>query len=250
MQQLTTLRDGIARCAKYAFGPNKLHLCGPDANRELFSYLEEGITDAGLAGMLQKFQTLYPYLQEIAQANGIRDPFDDRVVHAYWIGNELLEGVSTKTFFRHLIDNLGLRKHTTSKSFDQLTEKLPKGARMHHSFHVFNVYKRTGNMKQLHTIESMDACRVSWGRITAADGPSITVLRKPLRLISHSLQLGNEESYTIHRRLEEDASLDELKPGDIISMHWYQPCEVITERDVHWLEWYTNKHLALANLTL
>lgn len=241
--------DGVALCARYAFGPNKLHLCGPDANREVLSYLNEGATDIGLAKILSGFSTLYPYLETIAHANGIKDPFDSRVVQAYWIGNPLLESVPKQTFFRHLTDKLRLPQQYKKSEFDALAAKLPKGARMHHSFHVFNAHKRTGHEPIYHTLSSMDSCRVSWGRIVRVDGPSIVLRRRPLRLNGQALALGEEEDYQITRRLE-DFAFDDVKIGTWISIHWGVPCEVLSKEDIRALAFYTQKHIALANSTL
>lgn len=241
--------DGVTRCARYAFGPNKLHYCGPDANREVLAYLREGVWDAGLERILRGFQTLYPYLEQIARANGIRDPFDDRVVEAYWVGNELLKHIPIKTFYRHLVDNLKLTKRGSSESFDQLASKLPKGARMHHSFHVFNVYQRTGNMPKFHTLQSLDACRVSWGKIKFIDGPKVVVERKPLLLNGHSLYLGDPLEQVVYRKLEDDWLTDSLAIGQWITMHWNVLCEVVNESQIRWLEHYTQKHIDLANQT-
>ncbi len=249
LPQTAATLDGVARCARYAFGPNKLHLCGPDANREVLAYLQEGASDAGLAHLLQGFQTLYPYLRQIAEANRIHDPFDQRVVEAYWIGNELLETIPVKRFYHHLAEVLRLKDRYDPRSFQQLVEKLPQGARMHHSFHVFNAYKRTGHDATLHTPESMDACRVSWGKVVAVDGLSVTLLRKPLVLQGYHLALGSEERYTVQRKLEDDF-LEALTPGEWLTLHWNVPCEIVTERNVQFLEYYTQKHLALANQTL
>lgn len=247
---LTTSVDGVSKCARYAFGPNKLRMCGPDMQRELGSYIDANATDAGLNAILGGFRTLYPYLQTIAKANHIADPFDLRVVEAYWLGNQLLETISPNTFYSHLRDVLGLKKKIQPKSFDELTEKLPRGARMHHSFHVFNVYKRTGHFEILHTLESMDACRISWGSVTSITGPKITVDRKPLMVDGHRLYLGPTESVSVVRRLDDDHTFEELSVGDMISMHWGMPCEIITPANVRWLEYYTQKHLQLANQTL
>lgn len=242
--------DGVSKCARYAFGPNKLHLCGPDANRDVMAYLTEGVSDPGLNQIMAGFSTMYPYLESIARANHIRDPFDARVVEAYWIGNALLEGISTQTFYTHLRDGLQLRDRHGAKEFDQMASKLPQGACMHHSFHVFNAYKRTGHQEKYHNLESMDACRISWGTVVSVDGPSITVDRKPLLLDGHQLRLSDAEEITIMRRLEDDHSFDDLTPGQIISMHWGVPCEIITSEHVRWLGHYTQKHIALTNTTL
>ncbi|HAO81304.1 MAG TPA: hypothetical protein DDW92_00850 [Candidatus Veblenbacteria bacterium] len=245
----TTKVDGVARCARYAFGPNRLHLCGPDANSEVLAYLKAGVTDPGLESLLRKFGTLYPYLLHIARANNIADPFDARVVEAYWIGNELLETIPLQVFYRHLVDSLRLKARGPKMQFNTLEAKLPRGARMHHSFHVLNVYERTGHDQSLHTLESIDACRVSWGRIDKIEGGKIIVWRQPLKLEAGKLSLGEEELFTVTRRLEDDF-MEGPKVGDIITMHWQVPCEVVTQNNVRWLEKYTRQHLALANQTL
>ena len=82
---------GTLRFVRYAFMPNRLRYCGGDDNRTIFQYALEGVTDGGLTPLLRKFGGALPYLQLIARANGIADPFDERVVEAYWIGNDLLE---------------------------------------------------------------------------------------------------------------------------------------------------------------
>jgi len=40
--------NGLWRCAKYAFSPNKLKYCGPDKNQELKGYLQTKTSDQGL----------------------------------------------------------------------------------------------------------------------------------------------------------------------------------------------------------
>ena len=250
LPQPIQLRDGVSRCARYAFGPNKLHLCGPDANSEVFAYLKEGVSDPGLQNIMKGFNTMYPYLKQIADANNIADPFDVRVVEAYWIGNELLEHVPSQQFSRHLREGLRMRARQGAKPFDQLVDKLRHGARMHHSFHVFNAYKRTGHDAQFHDLDSMDACRVSWGKAIHIEGPKITVMAKPLLLDGHHVKLGEAIERTITRRLEDDGTFDELTSGDWITMHWHVPCEVVTEREVGFLERYTQQSISLANTTL
>lgn len=244
-----SILDGVGRAARYAFGPNKLHLCGPDANREVLAYLKEGASDVGLGNILKGFETLYPYLRQIAESNHIADPFDPRVVEAYWIGNELLEMIPVKTYYQHLAETLRLKDRYDPKSFGELALKLPRGGRMHHAFHVLNAYKRTGHDAKLHTLESMDACRVSWGTVSSVDGLSITVLRKPLVLTGHQLVLGEPVSVTVRRKLEDDF-LEDVRPGDIISMHWGVPCEIVTEQNIRFLEHYTRISIALSNETL
>lgn len=245
-----SLIDGVARCARYAFGPNKLHLCGPDTNSEVLAYINAGASDEGLGNILQQFKTLFPYLRSIAHANNIKDPFDSRVVEAYWIGNELLDTIPVRVFHRHLKEDLALPKRMPSKQFERLQDKLPQGALMHHSFHVLNIWNRTGHDESEHTLESFDKCRISWGKITAIDGPKLSVSRKPIVLQGGRLALGKEETSSIYRQLEASTLLDNVVVGDAISMHWDRPCEVIDNRQLANLQKYTARSIALANQTI
>src|SRR3989344_7978965 len=99
--------DGILRCSRYSFGPNRLHYCGPDVNAELQAEIEAANPNPHLVAILREFKTLFPYLKLIASANNIVDPFDARVVEAYWLGNELLENVGRDRLRQFLVDEIG-----------------------------------------------------------------------------------------------------------------------------------------------
>lgn len=241
--------NGISQCARYAFGPNRLHMCGPDADREVLAYIDEDITDGGLTSLLTKFKTLYPYLETIAHENHIEDIFDARIVEAYWLGNELLDSINPQTFYRHLTDNLQLKKHLKPHTFNSLEDKLKNHPSPHHNFHVFNVWKRTGHVNEDHTLESMDQCRISWGKVTSVDGPFLTVERQPL-ICNGKLTLGAPVKTKIIRRLEDSSLMEDVAVGDVISIHWGMPCEIITLQQLANLQRYTRQSLALANLTL
>jgi len=240
--------DGIQRCSRYAFGPNRLHYCGPDANREILAYLKEGITDFGLKKLLTQFNTMYPYLHQIALSNNIADPFESRVVEAYWIGNSLLENVSPKAFYHHLIDEHHMKKRLDIKSFSQLKEKVRKGALPHHSFHVFNIWKRTGHTRSIHTLESIDACRISWGKVFSVDGPKLMVGTRPIKSAANKLILSSPIKKEVVRHLESE--IDEVKVGDTISIHWETPCEILSLPQVENLEKYTLLSLQFTNQNL
>jgi len=242
--------DGLLRCSKYSFGPNRLHYCGPDANREILGYIQSGASDLGLKDLMKAFKTLFPYLKFIAAANSIRDPFDNRVVEAYWLGNELLETVEKKNFYRHLLEDHELKKRIGNKAFEEITAKISEGAVPHHSFHVFNVWKRTGHLERAHTVESMDSCRIGWGKVEKIDGPSVFVSSEPLIYENGKILLSTPITKKIIRNIGSDFDIEQLKIGDIITMHWNVPCEVITPRQAMILKKYTLKHLKLANETI
>ena len=242
--------DGVLRCSRYAFGPNRLHYCGPDANQEIAAYIENSATDPGLESLLRAFNTMYPYLKHIAAANNIRDPFDERVVEAYWIGNNLLETVEKKDLYRHLLEDQQLKKRLGQKSFDLIADKIGRGAVPHHSFHVLDVWKRTGHLERAHTLESMDSCRIAWGKVMAVDGPKIKIETAPLIYTEGKLSLGEPTEKTISRNLEAVSDIEQLKTGEIVTYHWGVACEVITPRQSAILKRYTLRHIALANQTL
>ncbi|KKS38345.1 MAG: hypothetical protein UV01_C0004G0147 [Parcubacteria group bacterium GW2011_GWA2_42_14] len=244
------LYDGLLMCSRYAFGPNRLHYCGPDANREIFSYIKERAGDPGLEILLKAFKTMYPYLRLIADANSIRDPFDNRVVEAYWLGNELLETVEKKKFWRHLLEEQEIKKKIGNKSFEVVANKIKKGGVPNHSFHVLDIWKRTGHLEREHTLESMDSCRISWGKITARNGPFLMVKHEPLLYRDGKLILGSPQTTKIAISLESDRDIEELKTGDLVSIHWGVICEKITPRQAGMLKKYTLRHLELANQTI
>lgn len=240
---------GILRAARYAFGPNRLHLCGPNANEELLFYLLESDLAKRLDILLRQFQTMFPYLRAIAEANGIVDLFDDRVVEAYWLGNKLLENVSQRNFYRHLEDGLKLKKSLSPQDFAEAAGKIGAGAKMHHSFHVFNIW-HSKNLADPKILAEIDSCRVSWGKITAINGPAIEVKTQPLAINARGdLTLGKLTTKKIYRKLSDDDML-EAKIGDTISLHWDVPCEILTPRQVKNLKKYTRQSLKLANSTL
>ncbi|HAZ16360.1 MAG: hypothetical protein UV70_C0003G0055 [Parcubacteria group bacterium GW2011_GWA2_43_13] len=248
--QLLSQEQGIIRCARYAFSPNRLHFCGPDKSGEMLAYLGENTADYGLRYLLSQFEVMYPYLKAIADANHLSDPLHEKVVEAYWVGNELLDTPSKQDMYIHLKDTLKVKDRFGSKYFGYIEDKISGGAKMHHSFQVMNIWQRMGHKEEPHTVESIDSCRISWGKVIAIDGPVITVERQPIRFDGAKLYLATVEQRVIRRHLADDGSMDDAAIGDWISMHWDLPCERLHARQVANLARFTNMHLALANRTV
>lgn len=242
--------DGILKCNRYAFGPNRLHYCGPDKTQEIFGYIKEGAGDKGLGNILKKFKTIYLYLRLIAEANNIKNPFDDKVVEAYWLGNTLLETVEKKKYYRNLMEEQEIKKRVGRKSFEEVAEKIVHGAVPHHSFHVLNIWRRTGHLEREHTLESMDQCRISWGKVIAVDGPFITVETEPLVYENGKLKLGEPVSKRVIRSIESFGDIAEVVANNVISIHWGVPCEAITPRQTANLKKYTLQSISFANQTI
>lgn len=241
-----TALEGMLRFVRYGFMPNRLRYCGGDDNRTLFDYAIAGATDEGLQQLLVQFTGAVPYLKLIAHANGLADPFDARVVEAYWLGNDLLEHVEMRQLHASLAERFG--KQLRGRTRDLVLGKAPAGARPHHSFHVLDVHSRVGELPMsLHTLES---CRVSWGKVQQVDSGELLVHRPPLVLRDQKLILAEPKLERVTRQVEGRGFADAAQPGDWVSLHWGWVCEVITNRQQAQLERYTRYHLALANQTL
>jgi hypothetical protein len=238
--------DGMVRFIRYGFMPNRLRYCGGDENRLLFDHAVEQVVDGGLKSHLQKFTGALPYLKLIARANGIPDPFDPRVVDAYWIGNDLLDVVEVRQLYDSLLERFG--KQLQGRTKDLVLGKAPAGARPHHSFHVLDVHSRVGELGQ--SLATMDHCRVSWGTVVDVVGVELLVDRVPLLLEQGKLVLGPPVRERVMRQLDGRGFVGGARAGDVVSIHWGWACEVLTGSQHQRLERYTRHHLAIANQTI
>lgn len=236
--------NGLLSCARFAYPPNSLSLCGPlNKKNYLKWYTATGQIDTGAKEILSVFSTLYPYLSLIAHENNIKDPFDKRVVEAYWLGNSLLNKIDIKKFAHHLKDGLQLKKKITGKNLGQLLTKLSYRALPNHAFHVFNVYKRTGNNESLHTLGTMDACLINWGRVEKIFPNSLLIKTKPLCFSGNKIAWGGP----IQRTVSIEARDEIIQPDDWITYHWGMYCQILTQAQLKNLVYYTNLSLSLAN---
>jgi hypothetical protein len=238
---------GTTRFVRYAFMPNRLQYCGGDDNRTILDYAVADVREPPLDRMLRKFTGALPYLQLIARRNAIADPFDERVVEAYWIGNELLERVEARELYDHLRERY--RGELSGRVMDRVAAKAPAGARPHHSFHVFDVWRQTERGRN-EVLATLDSCRISWGRVTAVEPGELVVERAPIELREGRLALGAPRSERVTRMLEGNGFVASAAVGDVVSIHWSWACEVLDARQAAALQRYTAHHLHLANETL
>lgn len=245
--QAATPLAGSLRFIRYGFMPNRLRYCGGDDNRTLFDYAVAGVSDGGLTPLLRQFNGALPYLKLIARSNGIADPFDPRVVEAYWIGNELLDGVEVRQLYDALLERFG-KQLSNPRTRDLLLGKAPAGAHPHHAFHVLDVHSRLGELA--HSLATLEQCRVSWGQVVGVEGAEVVLQAQPLVLEAGSLVLGAPHSQRALRQVDGHGFADQAAPGDWVSVHWGWVCEVLSDRQRANLERYTRHHLAIANQTL
>ena len=243
-------KQGLLLCAKYSVAPNYFGYCGPDENKSLIDHLKEGIADREVKSILSEFETLYLNLTLIAKENKITDVFDRRVVEAYWVGNHLLQNISSRDYTYLLNEKFNLGKKLGEKQLAKLSNKIQDHEVFpHHSFHVFNIFKRTGYDPSFHTLNTMDECRIGFGKLKILNPKSKTAIveMKPLIMTKDKLHWGKTIKKEIKIEYRGKAFLTNLKVGDWVSFHWGHVCDVLTEHQVKNLDFYTQKAIEFYN---
>ena len=258
--------SGPVLFARYAFGPNRLGLCGPEDWRSLLelgaaalgSADSEGPTqaqaleiDRGLRDLAAGFEGAYPYLELIAAANGIEDPLDTRVVDAYWIGNTLSDRVDPVLMTTSI--EARFRTQLPAETWKWLQGKPEAGARPTHAFHVFDVFPMVGTQRRGSVADAvglMDTCRIRWGRVQEITGDSLVVNAVPLGLVDGKLALVEPKVQSVKRWLDGSGFVADVEVGDVVSLHWDWACEVLNPARLEALQRRTLHQLDLANQTL
>lgn len=240
--------SGLALCSRFSYPPNSLSLCGPDKKNDLQWYAANQKTDKGTLEILSQFSTLFPYLSLIAQQNRLTDPFDLKVVEAYWLGNNLLYQIPLSRFVNHLSEGISLKKKLERKELETIFTKLTYGGLPHHSFHVLNIYKRTGHLDIPHTIETMDACLINWGKVKNILPHALIVETAPLTIINNKLTFSSTIERTLVSQGEKDILFAGLKPNDWVSYHWGYFCQKLSKDQLNNLIYYTTLSIKSANI--
>ena len=242
-----TTGGGALRFARYAYPPNELGYCGPDASRQLLEQVTAAVDDLGLRRLLRGFEGAWPYLKLIAHANAIADPLDARVVEAYWIGNDLLSRVGP----RLMGDSLELRfKDRTGPMWPRLSEAILVGALPHHSFHVFGVYPWLGLLREGRSVEPLhvlDRCRIRWGQVVAVAPGEAVVRSSALEWDGRRLSLGAPREERAVLSTDGLGLAGGIRPGDWCSLHWDWVCERLDPGQLRALRRYTMGQLAGVN---
>jgi len=234
----------------YSLPSYQLGFCGPQEAKDKKILLDfvngEKVNEKLVKEALMKFEAPYPYFKLIAKSNGIADPFDERVVKAMWVGNELLDNVKTQDL-RNLIRTEFAKPGLLSlKEAEARANKVPDGAVPHHSFHVLILGPVTGRVKLEGTM--LDLCRIGWGRVTKIKDQRSKIKKLKVRyrplVLGQKIKLGEE----VEREIEWNKNIvPKVKIGDWVSFHWGQVCKVLNPDEVKNLEHYTKKTIDLVN---
>jgi len=202
---------GIKLAILYGIKPHELGFCGPRNKKDtqiLLDYLKDKkVSEKKIRKILEQFKGAYPHYKFIAKSNGIKDPFDERVIIAYWVGNELL--------------------------------KKAGGIKSSHIYHVLVIGSVTGRIVLKGKL--LDLCRVGWGKVLKLKTKSqkLKIRYRPLRG-KKKLRLRKPAEKEID--WDEDL-LPKVQVGDWVSFHWNQVVEVLSKKDKENLEKYTKKTL-------
>lgn len=246
-------KQGLLLCAWYAIAPNFYGYCGPDENLSLTQHLKEKNVDSELNQILSDFEILFPYLKLIAKKNKIIDPFDYRVVEAYWIGNFLLKSLTPLEYQAFLKENLLLNKKLNKKEFQRIFQKIDKsGFLPHHNFHVFNIFKSLAQTPISNRLQAMDTCRINFGKLIQSkklkSKSNIIYVRTNQLIIEDNKMKLEPTVKSLKLDYKGENIIDNLDASAWISFHWGFVCDVLTEKQQKNLEYYTQKAIEFYNI--
>lgn len=229
---------GLRIAALYSFPPHRFGLCGMKKGKseEMEAFLA-GKKVPEIKEIMKSFKGAFFYYQLIAKENKIKNPFDKKVVRAYWIGNELLKKVKIKKLREMVARDFKKKK---------LAKNLPENSFAHHSFHVLVAGPIDKNL--ILTEGMKDLCKISWGGVL-----KISKNKMPVNelLVEYQPLLKEKEWYLgkfVKRKIFWKKSiLPKLKKGDIISFHWDLALEKLSKKDLENLKKYTQDSIKIAN---
>jgi hydrogenase maturation factor len=242
---------GVVRCTRYAFMPNRLRFCGPgnrDDILEFYANANKNLIKSSITPLLREFETMYPYLEFIARENNIKDPFDERVVDAYWLGNTLTNKISAKEYHKYLLRDFEIKKKVGQKVVDEISDHFSNLSIPHHNFHALNIFRHTGKSKGILAAGVFDQCRISAGKIIEIKKGELVITRKRI-LVDESGNIYQTKARrdTVKNIFENVTLVRGLKVGDIISIHWGSACEKISMSEARNLQKITNICIEIFN---
>lgn len=235
--------SGLKLAALYSLKPHLLGLCGPrEAAKQkiLFKYLAgEDISSKKIREVLKKFTGAYSYYQLIAKSNKINDPFDEEVIRAYWLGNELLNRIKITDLRKIIAKDFSRPGLLPKNAVLKKSKEIPKGSGPHHSFHVLVIGSVTGSINFANT-KLKDLCRIGWGKIIKR----LQVTSFKFKVLVEYQPLVGKKILKLGKLRKKEVIWDkkivpEVKIGDWVSFHWDQLVQVLTKEDLANLKKYT-----------
>ncbi|MFC1726982.1 DUF6390 family protein [Patescibacteria group bacterium] len=242
--------SGLKLAAIYGFPPFKLGFCGPEGEESLDSLIGfikgEKVLAEKSRKILSRFVAAYPYYRLIANSNRIKNPFDKKVVEAYWLGNQLLDNIPPSALKKMILNDFYQPGLPDRIQLKKTVATIPAAAKAHHSFHVLFIGSVTGKVE--FTDKVRDICRIGWGRVNKIKNQSagwrIKIKNRPLKQQNDRYYLAEETKKEINWDRD---FVPQVKIGDIVSFHWGQACQVLNKKEVENLEKYTQLNIKAFN---
>lgn len=215
--------EGAARFARYAYPPNALGYCGPAGASAMLA--PEAAEEIGRRA--RRFEGAWSYLEVLAEASG-RDPLDDDVVEAYWLGGVLLDEVDGAALVKRLEERfVGQAGGTWREAAARATA--------HHAFQVYEVYPWAGLLLAGRppgpAVNVLDRCRIRVGDVVAVDGEQVLVSSRPLVWDGTALHEARAVTETARWSVDGQSLIGPPAVHDLVALHWDWVCEVVTPKD-------------------
>ena len=250
---MTTKNSGLKLAAIHGYRPHMLGLCGPaEARRQklLKKFLQGQVAPSKMPKVFRQFMGAYAYYRLIAKSNNIGDPFDKRVLEAYWVGNKLLDRVKINDL-REMIakDFVGSGLLSKEVAADKIAQ-IPTGSKPHHSFHVLIIGSVTGSVDFTGNTKLKDICRVGWGMV--ANGQSLMANRAIQKITVEYQPLVGKKNIQLGQPIKKEISWDKLiapkvKKGNWVSFHWNWLVKVLSAKELANLKKYTQNTIESLN---
>jgi hypothetical protein len=245
--------NGAALFARYAYPPNELGYCGPGDGRDLLEYVSAAADVTGeaaeldMVGRARAFDGASPYLEYLATIAGAESIMDQRVVEAYWVGNDLLRegdavnfaGVVRAAFASQL-----------GADWPALAPDVAPHPLPHHSFHVFTIYPWVGVLRRTGAdaaLGVLDRCRIRWGRVETVDGDAVDVQCQPLTWDGATLRLGTPRLERARLASAGHSLAAGVRRGKWVSLHWDWVCDELSAAQLAALIDATDRQLTITN---
>jgi hypothetical protein len=236
-------QPGLKLAAVYGLAPQALGFCGPQeraSRRTLTDYLENKASAVKIRKILEKFEAAFAYLELIARKNKIKDPFNMKVVEAFWVGNELLDKVNGADLQRMVLKKFIAPGLLSKNEAQKRIKKIYAKSKPHHSFHVYIFGTITGRIS-LTEARLKDVCRIGWGKVQGIKKAKIVVEYRPII---------KKKEFIFGKKKQKEISwnkkiIPNIKIGDQVSFHWETLCQKLSASQVRNLRKYTQKTLDL-----
>lgn len=271
--------SGLKLASRYGIYPQKLGFCGPRRSRfatlrgkpaknsaynQLYNFiLGKKVCQKKIRKIMEAFEGAFFYYKLIAKSNKIKDPFDEKVVEAYWTGNNLLEKVKTEDFKKMIAGDFSKPGLLSKRIAEKKAKEMPKGAKPHHSFHVLVIGSVTGRVRLEGKL--LDLCRVSWGKALRIKKPEhktksfvfgrahkygLWLKNKKLKIIIEYQPLTGRKKIKLGKPKTKEIIWDrnlapEITIGDWVSFHWDHLIQKLNKKEIYNLEKYTKHTLKI-----